>query len=85
MAAMRGRVEAWALALAIALSACGGRPAELVPPIGTIEAVDPDSAFPRLKFADGLVSINERCPVTKRKLSVHFPPVYVNGQPIGFC
>jgi hypothetical protein len=25
------------------------------------------------------------CPVTKRKLSVAWPPVYVNGQPIGFC
>jgi hypothetical protein len=85
MAAMRAWFQAGALALAIALCACGGRPAELVPPIGKTEAVDPDSPFPRLRFADGSVSINDRCPVTKRKLSVYFPPVYVNGQAIGFC
>ena len=47
--------------------------------------IDPDSPFPKIRFADGLVSVNDKCPVTKKKLSVHFPPVYVNGQPIGFC
>jgi len=85
MAAMRGRRDAGVLALAVVLAACGGRPAELVPPIGKTEALDPDSPFPKLRFADGMLSINDRCPVTKRKLSIHFPPVYVNGQPIGFC
>ena len=61
------------------------RPAELVPPVSEPVFIDPESAFPKIRFADGLVSVNDRCPVTKRKLSVHFPPVYVNGQPIGFC
>lgn len=65
--------------------ACGSRQAELVLPIAEPTLVDPESAFPKIRFADGLVSVNDRCPVTKRKLSVHFPPVYVNGQPIGFC
>jgi hypothetical protein len=38
-----------------------------------------------VKFGDGSLSENDLCPVTKRKLSPAFPPVYVNGRPIGFC
>ncbi len=65
--------------------ACGGQPAERVPPIGKPELVDATTEFSRIRFGDGLASANDRCPVTKRKLSVAFPPVYVNGLPIGFC
>jgi len=71
--------------LLTAVVACGGRPAELVLPIGNVELVDPSAELPRIRFADGLISVNDICPVTKRKLSVAFPPVYVNGLPIGFC
>ncbi len=74
---------AWTLL--IAAIACGGRSAELVPPVGNVEVIDPAAEHPHLKFADGSVSANDRCPVTKRKLSKYFPPVYVNGMPIGFC
>lgn len=74
---------AWALLTAAA--GCGGRPAELVPPVGEPAVVDAAAAFPRIRFADGSISANDRCPVTKRKLSPYFPPVYVNGLPIGFC
>jgi hypothetical protein len=81
----RSRYVGAAWLLAVAAAACGGRPAELVPPVGTPVLLDPDAPFPKIRFADGMVSANDRCPVTKRKLSVHFPPVYVNGQPIGFC
>lgn len=69
----------------LAFTGCGGRPTELVPPLGKAEFVDVAVEHPRLKFTDGSVSVNDTCPVTKRKLSVAFPPVYVNGQPIGFC
>jgi hypothetical protein len=65
--------------------ACGSRPAQLVPPVGEASVADPSAPFPHLKFQDGLISENDRCPVTKRKLSVYFPPVYVNGRPFGFC
>ena len=68
-----------------AVAGCGGRVAEVVPPVSQPVLIDPESPFPKIRFADGLVSVNDRCPVTKRKLSVLFPPVYVNGQPIGFC
>jgi hypothetical protein len=68
-----------------AIPACGRGEAELVPPVAAPLVVDPESPFPRIRFADGLTSANDRCPVTKRKLSISFPPVYVNGLPIGFC
>ena len=75
-----------AIALAaLTLAACGARPAELLPPAGKADYVDASVEHPRLKFSDGSVSENEACPVTKRKLSVWFPPVYVNGKPFGFC
>jgi hypothetical protein len=78
------RAAATALLLTAAV-ACGSRPAELVPPIGKPSLVDASAEFPKIRFGDGLVSASDRCPITKRKLSIYFPPVYVNGLPIGFC
>lgn len=85
---MRGFLLAPAVALLLACAgsvACGGKPSELVPPVGKAAVIDTSAAFSKIRFADGLPSANERCPVTKRKLSAAFPPVYVNGLPIGFC
>ncbi len=78
------RAAAASLLLTAAV-ACGARPSELVPPNGDPAVIDASAEFPRLRFGDGLVSANDRCPITKRKLSIYFPPVYVNGLPIGFC
>jgi hypothetical protein len=78
------RIAAASVVLACA-AACGNRPAELVPPVAKPAVVDDAAALPRIRFGDGLTSANDRCPVTKRKMSVSFPPVYVNGLPIGFC
>ena len=44
-----------------------------------------DSTRPRVKFADSLVSANDRCIVAQSKLNVRVRPVYVNGVPMGFC
>lgn len=44
-----------------------------------------DSTHPRLKFADSLVSPNDRCMVSHQKLNPQVRPVYVNGVPMGFC
>jgi hypothetical protein len=71
--------------LLTAAVACGARPSEVVPPSGKPVVIDASAEFPKIRFGDGVVSANDRCPITKRKLSVHFPPVYVNGLPIGFC
>lgn len=48
-----------------------------------VEGDDPD--YPRLKYADSLTSLNDRCIVAQNKLNKKIRPVYVNGSPIGFC
>jgi len=58
-------------------TACG------TPPHAYVEE-DPED-FPRLRFEDGSVSHNDRCPVRHNKLNRVFDPLYVNGRPIGFC
>ncbi len=41
---------------------------------------------PRLRFADGQVSLNDTCMIRlSNKLNPKIPPMYVNGQPLGFC
>ena len=45
----------------------------------------PDQEHPRLKYSDSLESLNDRCIVRKAKLNLKMRPVYVNGQPVGFC
>jgi hypothetical protein len=50
------------------------------------EFVSPQDTLPRVRYHDGgQVSLNDRCPVRKVKLNPKMPPVYVNGQPVGFC
>jgi hypothetical protein len=50
------------------------------------EYVNPEDSLPRVRYFDGdQVSLNDRCAVRKVKLNTKMPPVYVNGQPIGFC
>lgn len=48
--------------------------------------VAPEDSLPRLRFlADGLVSLNDRCPVRKVRLNPRMGASYVNGHPVGFC
>ena len=44
-----------------------------------------DPEHPRIRYADSLLSLNDRCAVRQGKLNPAFRPVYVNGKPIGFC
>ena len=44
-----------------------------------------DPGHPRIRYADSLLSLNDRCMVRKAKLNLRVRPVYVNGQPAGFC
>jgi hypothetical protein len=69
----------------IAAGICLG--AILVPNAGRGDRYVPtaDPAFPRIKFADSLVSLNDRCVVSRTKLNPRVRPVYVSGQPVGFC
>jgi hypothetical protein len=41
--------------------------------------------FPHLTFTNGMSSLNDRCPVRKAKLNTKLAPLFVNGQPLGFC
>lgn len=50
-----------------------------------VRYVNPDDSLPRVRFGDGQVSLNDRCPVRRHKLNLRVPPVYVNGRPVGFC
>ena len=44
-----------------------------------------DATYRYVQYADSLYSLNDRCIVRMRPLSLSLPPVYVNGLPIGFC
>jgi len=49
----------------------------------TVPTQDPQ--HPRIRYADSLVSMNDRCMVRGGTLNPLFPPVYINGRPVGFC
>jgi len=44
-----------------------------------------EEEFPIVQYPDSLYSLNDRCIVRLRKLSLRMPAAYVNGLPIGFC
>jgi hypothetical protein len=69
LAVVAGLVVTFAAALA---------PAQLV-----VAGKDPE--YPRIKYPDSLLSLNDRCIVRHGRLNPIFKPVYVNGRPIGFC
>lgn len=48
-----------------------------------VEGEEP--GFPVVQYTDSLYSLNDRCIVRLRKLSLRMPATYVNGLPIGFC
>jgi hypothetical protein len=77
--------------LAVALAVTCSREAP-VDPRARIPVPEPGAAYtseqaeyPRLSFASGDTTSNDRCPVQKRKLNPRLPPTYVNGVPIGYC
>jgi hypothetical protein len=50
------------------------------------EFVAPQDSLPHLRFlADGLITLNDRCPVRKVRLNPRMGASYVNGRPVGFC
>lgn len=72
------RAVVW-LVVVLALAALGAR--------ATAQRLVPtaDPKHPRLRFSDSLTSVNDRCIVSQSALNPRVKPVYVNGQPIGFC
>jgi hypothetical protein len=50
------------------------------------EFVSPDDSLSRLRMLDdGLVTLNDRCPVRLVQLNRKMGASYVNGRPVGFC
>ena len=72
--------------LTFALASCQSEPDPVVLVADhPIAFVDTTLEFPYVQFADGQVSLNDRCPVRRVKLNRRMPPIYVNGRPVGFC
>jgi len=47
--------------------------------------IDEGDSLPRIQYADGSVTLNDRCMVRQVKLNRKLAPVFVNGLPIAFC
>ena len=66
-----------AIGIAALLSPATSRAQRYVP------TADPE--HPRIKYADSLVSLNDRCIVRMNKLNTRVRPIYVSRHPVGFC
>lgn len=74
----------WAAAAQGQNQTASDHPQLAAPPLAVF--VTPTDSLPHLRFlADGLVTLNDRCPVRKVKLNPRMQAAYVNGRPIGFC
>ncbi len=68
----------------VALGACSKKTDSGGKKVG--EFVQEQDSFPRVRYFDSnRMSLNDRCAVRHTRLNPEVPPVYVNGQPIGFC
>lgn len=69
----------------IGMGGCGNKNKKEIAqePLG--EYAGADVPFPRIQYFDGTISVNDRCAVSREKLHLRVPPVYVNGLPVGFC
>lgn len=53
---------------------------------GIFYVLGEDPAHPRVRYGDGQLALDPSCAIRiGNKLNRRVPPVYVNGQPIGFC
>ena len=71
--------------LTVAAGSSGARVGAAAGKPGEVSYVGETDSLPRLRFLDGQVSLNDRCPIRGGKLNRRVPAVYVNGLPIGFC
>ena len=91
-AACAGRPSAPELALDVAPPAevepetAPMRPPRPLDDDGVVYLLGQNPVYPRVRYLDGQVSLNESCAIrVENKLSRRIPPVYVNGRPLGFC
>lgn len=68
----------------LALAACTSGPELTGDGVFALASADPK--HPRLRYADGQVSLNDSCMIKLgNKLNPKVPPFYLNGSPVGFC
>jgi hypothetical protein len=87
-AAVEDLVESLALCAELDVSGPtpGTRPPRPLVEDGVFYVLGADPSHPRVRYLDGQVALNESCMIQLgNKLSRKIPPVYVNGQPLGFC
>jgi hypothetical protein len=66
-------------------AAAAAEPKKPEPP-AVAEFISPADSLPYLRYlADGLVTLNDRCPIRKVRLNPRMNAAYVNGRPVGFC
>jgi hypothetical protein len=85
MKSSRFRAGLAVIALFTIIIGCSQQKAELVVDTGKVAYSDSTAEFPRLVFADGQTSLNDRCMVRMAKLNRKMPPMFVNGKAVGFC
>lgn len=63
-----------------------GRPPRPLVEDGAFYVLGEDPVHPRVRTLEGQLSLNDSCMIRLgNKLSRRVPPMYVNGQPLGFC
>lgn len=68
------------------LGACAGPTAQTYTGDGVFALEGGDQAHHRLRYVDGQVSRNDNCAIRLgNRLNRKIPPLYVNGEPVGFC
>ena len=73
-------------ALAVALLGCGGEKDPVVlEESDSVVFVDQAAEFSPMVWDDGRRTLNDRCMVRQAQLNLRMPPIYVNGEPVGFC
>ncbi len=79
------RLAVLPLLMTLALTACQLSPAPLTGDgVFAVPAADPGRHH--LRFVDGQVSRNDTCMIKlENGLNPKVPPMYVNGEPVGFC
>ena len=77
-------VLAFALLVLVVLAPTSCRGGPVCDGVFAVRGGDP--ARPQLRYCDGQVARNDSCMIRLgRKLNPKVPPLYVNGEPVGFC
>ena len=74
------------LCVGAAISACASPTSVVLRGDGVFAVPGADAAHPRLRYVDGQLSRNDTCMIRMgNALNPKIPPMYVNGEPLGFC